>query len=142
MGRRTQAPQTTRAGDHRTLDRPGQGPRAGQEEETERIVSLGTVFVRTVGHFWPYFSLWLSQLPDTRDQRLITYDRKFLAWWGLLLFALKLRSRRQLDFDLRDPESCVLSNVNRLARTRQETLPVSGTLEHFLRHVGAAPFAG
>ncbi len=93
-------------------------------------------------HFWPYFTLWLSRLPDTRDQRLITYDRQFLAWWGLLLFALKLRSRRQLDFDLRDPESCVLHNVNRLARTHQETLPVSGTLEHFLGHVGAAPFAG
>lgn len=54
---------------------------------------------------------------------------------------LKLGSRRQLDFDLRDLSTQVLSNLNRLAGTTQETLPVDGTLDHFLGHVGASPFA-
>ncbi len=68
------------------------------------------------------------------------YDTGFLAWWGVLLFVLKLGSRRQLDYDLRDMETRVLDNVNRLAETHQETLPVAGTLDHFLGHVGATPF--
>jgi hypothetical protein len=54
---------------------------------------------------------------------------------------LKLGSRRQLDFDLRDLSTQVLFNLNRLAGTPQETLPVDGTLDHFLGHVGASPFA-
>jgi hypothetical protein len=97
--------------------------------------------VQTVYHFWPAFLAWLKDLRDTRDQRFITYDRKFLLWWALLLFLLKLGSRRQLDFDLRDPESDVLENVNRLAGTHQQTLPVSKTLEHFLGHVGMSAIA-
>lgn len=44
---------------------------------------------------------------------------------------------RQLDFQLRDTETCVLPNVNALAGTCQETLPVHGTLSHFLKHVGS-----
>jgi hypothetical protein len=69
---------------------------------------------------------------------MIVYDKRFLAWWGLLLFSLKLGSRRQLDFQLRDLETKVLGNVNQLARTQQETLPVHKTLDHFLGHVGSS----
>lgn len=69
------------------------------------------------------------------------YNKRFLTWWGLLLFIFKLGSRRQLDFDLRDLATQVLPNVNRLAGTQQETLPVDGTLDHFLGHVGSAPLA-
>lgn len=58
-------------------------------------------------------------------------------WWGLLLFLCKLGRVRQLDFQLRDEETDVLSNVNALAGTHQETLPVHGTLSHFLGHVGS-----
>jgi len=54
---------------------------------------------------------------------------------------LRLKSRRQLDYDLRDLSTQVLPNVNRLAGTAQDTLPVDGTLEHFLGHVGWSPFA-
>ena len=31
---------------------------------------------------------------------MINYDVRFLCWWGLSLFTLKLGSRRQLDFEL------------------------------------------
>jgi hypothetical protein len=50
----------------------------------------------------------------------------------------KLGRLRQLDYQLRDRETCVLANVNALAASQQETLPVCGTLTHFLGHVGAA----
>jgi hypothetical protein len=97
--------------------------------------------VKTIRHFWPELSDWFGQLPDSRFQPIITYDRRFLAWWGVALFLFKLRSRRQLDYDLRDPETQVLHNLNRLAGTSQESLPVDGTLDHFVGHVGAPGFA-
>ena len=59
--------------------------------------------------------------------------RRFLAWWGLSLYLLQLGSRRQLDYELRDGGQ-VLTNLNRLAETAQETLPVHDTLDHFLGH--------
>ena len=58
-------------------------------------------------------------------------------WWGLLLFLCKLGRLRQLDYELRDLDTEVLDNVNALAGTNQETLPVCKTLSHFLGHVGA-----
>jgi len=80
-------------------------------------------------------------LPDTRYQPFVEYDRKFLTWWGLLLFCFKLGSRRQLDYDLRDNDLEVLHNVNRLAGTRQKSLPVHKTLDHYLGHVGSEALA-
>jgi hypothetical protein len=77
-------------------------------------------------------------LPDTRVQDACTYSRRFLAWWGLLLYLLQLGSRRQLDFELRAGGEQVLANLNRLAQTEQTTLPVHDTLDHFLGHVKLA----
>lgn len=68
---------------------------------------------------------------------MVTYEARFLLWWGLLLFCFKLGSRRNLDFHLRDLELCVLANANHLAQTQQATLPVHKTLDHFLGHVGS-----
>jgi hypothetical protein len=91
--------------------------------------------VQTVRHFFPEFNTWLDRLPDTRVQDACTYDRRFLAWWGLHLYLLQLGSRRQLDFELRDGGPQVLTNLNRLAGTTQTTLPVHDTLDHFIGHV-------
>ncbi|HZY31008.1 MAG TPA: hypothetical protein VFF86_05130 [Candidatus Methylomirabilis sp.] len=96
----------------------------------------------TIRHFWPDLNAWLGELPDTRFAPLVVYDRKFMAWWGMALFMFKLGSRRQLDFDLRDPSTEILANLNRLAGTTQETLPVDGTLDHFLGHLGSEPLMG
>ena len=51
----------------------------------------------------------------------------------------KLGRLRQLDYELRDEETCVLDNVNGLAQSEQETLPVWGTLSYFLHGVGSEP---
>ena len=58
-----------------------------------------------------------------------------------MLFLGQLRSRRQLDFNLRDAGSLMLENLNRLAGVEQESLPVDGTLDHFLGHLGSLPVA-
>ena len=80
-------------------------------------------------------------MPDTRFAEMIVYHKRFLIWWGLMLFCLKRGSRRNLDFQLRDLELHVLENLNRLAQTEQETLPVHKTLDHFLGHVGSDALA-
>ena len=106
-----------------------------------KVLELGKIFVKTIRHFWPQFNDWADELPDTRFEPMIVYSTRFLVWWGLLLFCLKLGSRRNLDFQLRDLELCVLDNVNQLAHTQQDSLPVHKTLDHFLGHVGSAALA-
>jgi hypothetical protein len=91
--------------------------------------------VQTVRHFFPDINAWLDRLPDTRVADACTYSTRFLAWWGLSLYLLQLGSRRQLDYDLRDGGTPVLANLNRLAQTAQTTLPVQGTMDHYLGHV-------
>lgn len=94
-------------------------------------------FVQTVRHFFPDFNDWLDRLPDRRVPTACIYDRRFLAWWGIHLYLLQLGSRRQLDFELRDGGPQVLANLNRLAQTQQETLPVHDTLDYFIGKVAA-----
>jgi len=72
---------------------------------------------------------------------MVQYHRRFLCWWGLLLFGLGLGSRRCADHDLRDLECAILHNLNLLADTQQDSLPVTKTLDHFIGHVGSAAFA-
>ena len=105
------------------------------------MLALGRAFVRTVRHFWPGLNQALSALPDSRCQPMVEYAAPFLCWWGLLLFVLKLSSRRQLDFQLRDLDGCVLENINRLAQSNQTSLPVNKPLSHFLGHLGPQPLA-
>ena len=72
---------------------------------------------------------------------MVQYHRRFLCLWGLLLFGLGLGSRRSADNDLRDLECAILHNLNHLAGTRQKSLPVTKTLDHFIGHVGSPAFA-
>lgn len=72
---------------------------------------------------------------------MVRYHARFLCWWGLLLFGLGLGSRRAADSDLRDLECAILQNLNLLADTEQDSLPVTKTLDHFIGHVGSAAFA-
>jgi hypothetical protein len=104
-------------------------------------VNLGKALPATIRHFWPEFNQWLDTVPDSRFLPLITYDKRFLIWWGISLYLFQLGSRRQLDFDLDARGTHVLHNLNRLAQTEQDTRPVHDTLDHFLGHTGAAPFA-
>jgi hypothetical protein len=104
-------------------------------------VNLGETLPTTIGHFWPELNQWLDRVPDSRFLPLIIYHKRFLIWWGLSLYLFQLASRRQLDFDLDARGTEVLHNLNRLAKTQQDTRPVHDTLDHFLGHTGAAPYA-
>jgi hypothetical protein len=95
----------------------------------------GRALAQTVRHFFPDLNTWLDRLPDSRAAEACVYVTRFLGWWGIALYLLQLGSRRQLDYELRDGGPQVLANLNRLAQTAQETLPVHDTLDHFLGHV-------
>jgi len=99
---------------------------------------LGPIFVQTLRHFFPLWNTWLDLLPDRRDQEAITYPRRFLASWGILLYVLQLGSRRQLDYDLRAEGTQVLPNLNRLLDTDLSTRPVHDTLDYFAGHTTVA----
>jgi hypothetical protein len=101
----------------------------------------GQALVQTIRHFFPQLNTWLDHLPDSREQRLVVYEGRFLAWWGICLYLFQLGSRRQLDFDLSAEGTHVLDNLNRLAHTRHDTRPVHDTLDHFLEHSQAEAFA-
>jgi hypothetical protein len=98
-------------------------------------LNVGPVLARTVRHFFPDLDEWIEQIEDPRFAPFITYSKRFLLWWGLMLFLTKLGSRRQLDHQLRTDGPEVLANVNRLAGAKQDTCPVNKTLEHFLEKI-------
>jgi len=97
--------------------------------------------VQTIRHFLPELNDWIDEIVDPRFAPFITYSKRFLVWWGLMLFLPKLGSRRQLDFQLSDKGTKVLANLNRLADAKQTTGPVNKTLENFLGRIGDQPFA-
>jgi hypothetical protein len=67
---------------------------------------------------------------------MCTYGRAFLLIEGLMLFLLKLGSRRQLRFELDSLEA--LENLNRLSGCQQDDVAHGDTLNHFLGHVPPA----
>jgi hypothetical protein len=140
MDRRTQAPQATPQGAPATDGGPGPDPCHAPPPPEGASLILGEAFVRTARHFFPDLNDWLQELPDTRDPDAITYETRFLAWWGIALYLLQLRSRRQLDFKLDARGTRVLDNLNRLAGTARPTRPVHGTLDHFVGHVRPGGF--
>lgn len=72
----------------------------------------------------------------------MTYDKRFLLWWGVSLFLCKLGSRRQLDYQFNSDGAAVLANLNRLAGTQQTSRPVNKTLDNFVKGIGSDPVAG
>jgi hypothetical protein len=105
-------------------------------------LTIGPILAQTVRHYFPELNDWFDQIDDPRFLPFVTYDKRFLLWYGLGLFLCKLGSRRQLDFQLHNDGPEVLNNLNRLADTNQETRPVHNTLNYFLVRTGAAPVAG
>ncbi len=96
--------------------------------------------MRTIRHFWPGLNDWLDEIPDPRFQPRVIYDKRFLVWWGMCLYLFQLNARRQLDFELDCRDSEILTNLNRLANTKQKTRPVHDTLHYFVGGSGVPPY--
>jgi hypothetical protein len=104
-------------------------------------LSVGPAFARTARHYFRGLNDQLDRAPDPRRQDRVVYAPRFLLWYGILLFAGKLGSRRQLDFKYREAGTCVLGNLNHLAQTAQDSLPCNDTLDDYLALLGAQPVA-
>ena len=68
--------------------------------------------MRQTLHLWPELLRWLKELQDTRFLPYIEYEKEFLVWSALMVFLCELRSRRMIDYDLRELESWMLANLN------------------------------
>ena len=91
---------------------------------------MGGTLARTVAHFFPEMNAWLDGLHDPRDPNRITYPARCLVWACLLVFLLKLRSRRQIRFELDSPTAT--ENLNRLSGCDQDAVPHGDTLNYLV----------
>ena len=92
---------------------------------------------RTIGHFFPQFGSWLADLPDTRCQGKVLYEKALCIWEGMDIFFLGLGSRRQFDHEARkdaaSPEECLRQNLNRLAETEAQDIAHGDTVNDYLK---------
>lgn len=142
MGARTSTPQGPDPRGQPVDPGLGSGPRSGPPPPPGTTLNIGPILVQTVRHFFPELNAWIDAIDDPRFPPLVIYHKRFLVWWGLALFLCKLASRRQLDYQLNGDGAEVLSNLNRLAGTAQDSRPVNQTLEYFLGKIGSGPIAG
>ena len=91
---------------------------------------LKMIFYKTVRHFFPSFLNWLRLLEEPRRKNSTDYSLETLLWIGILLFVLKLESRRQLDFNFNDER--FIKNLFFLTGERLDQIPDNDTLAYLL----------
>jgi hypothetical protein len=142
MGQPLSTPQEPDPRDQPTDPGTGPAPCPGPQTTTGQTLNIGPLLAQTLAHFFPDFKDWVDAIHDPRFKPFITYHKRFLLHWGLMLFLCKLGSRRQLDYQFNTDGPEVLTNLNRLASTQQDTRPVNKTLERFVSGIGSAAIAG
>ena len=99
-------------------------------------MTVGPLFARTVRHFFPDCNAWLDKVPDPRCQEQITYHRRCLLWYGILLFVGKLGSRQIGGFP-QFPKRPRQGGVHRIfdarARLRRQGIFIQEVLPKTLR---------
>lgn len=141
MDRRTSSSQATATRNTTAQSGADSSTRSAPQPSPGSPLNAGAILVQTLRHFWPELNDWIDKIDDPRFEPFITYDKRFLMYWGFCLFLFKLGSRRQADFQLDVQDTHVLDNINRLAGTKQTTRPVHNTLNYFLGRIGAAALA-
>ena len=88
-----------------------------------------------VDHFFSggAFNKLISAMSDPRNPNMITYALPHLIWEGLVMFLLRLKSRRQLK---KESETDVfLDNLLTLSGTSEESVAIPGTLNYLLERL-------
>lgn len=88
---------------------------------------------KTMHHFFPSFSNWLKQIDDPREEKKIEYPLSYLGWVGVLLFLMKLGTRRQVKFQFNTEG--FIQNTNLLAETDIKQMPHPDTLGYLLERI-------
>jgi len=90
-------------------------------------------FIKTIRHFFPSFWDWVKSIPDPRNCEKITYPLESLILIGLLLFILRLGSRRQIKFEL--SADTLIQNFKNLFPYQAQKIPHGDTLNYLLSGV-------
>ena len=93
------------------------------------------VLYKTVNQFFPLFNNWLRQIKDPRNKESIEYSLPVMVWIGLLLFMLKIGSRRQINFQFNADK--MLKNIPFLAGEEIERIAHSDTLNYLACRVNS-----
>jgi len=89
----------------------------------------GDVFFKTINHFFPKLSSWLSSVDDPRNKNKITYAPSHLLWLGILLFLLRLGSKRDIKYKLSTEN--FLKNLNTLTASYYKKVAHHDTVQYF-----------
>lgn len=98
------------------------------------------VLFKTIEHFFPDFNKWLKSVDDPRDKAKTTYPVHVLLWVGILLFMLKLESRRQINYLFNTVE--FLSNLNVLTEEELKKIAYDGTLAELAEQLKPEDISG
>ena len=91
------------------------------------------VLYKTVRHFFPSFNSWVKGMDDPRNKKSTDYPLPVMVWIGLLLFILKLGSRRQINFQLNT--DTVVKNLPFFTEEELERIAHDGTLAYLLQRL-------
>ena len=94
---------------------------------------MKAVLYKTVKHFFPEFRKWLKNTKDPRNKNSIEYTSKVMIWLGILMFMLKLGTRRQINFEFNSKE--FKNNLSMLVKERLENIPHDTTLAYYAQEV-------
>ena len=94
----------------------------------------GDVFFKTINHFFPKLSSWLSSVDDPRNKNKITYSPSHLLWLGILLFLCRLGSRREISYRLSTEK--FLKNLCTLTGSYDKRSAHHDTVEYLLERLG------
>ena len=114
-------------------------PGRRQKERAPKINDIDQLKL-CVDHFYPknILNRWIGKIPDPRIQEMCTYDLEHLTWLGLLMFLLRLESRRQLCKE-RETE-CFRLNLLELSGTDEDTVAHPDTLNYLLEVIPESEF--
>ena len=94
---------------------------------------LPKVFIKTIKHFFPDLSDWLSKVKDKRDQSKILYSKRKLLWEGLSLYVFKIKTRRSINYRFNTEE--FVKNISFLVEEDVTKISHHDTLNNFLKKV-------
>jgi len=93
----------------------------------------GDVFFKTINHFFPKLSIWLSSVDDPRDKNKIIYRPSHLIWLGIFLFLLRLGSKREISYKL--STEYFLKNLITLTGSYDKKTAHHDTVEYFCQRL-------
>jgi len=73
--------------------------------------------------FFPQLTTWINQVDDPRVEKKTTYPLSMMVWEAILLYLLKLGSRRQIKWLLKNNPDAILSHLAVL--TKQDLSPLT-----------------